>query len=71
MDLLADIQAFIETHGITEPQFGEQSVNDKNLVPQLNGINCARPRRLWPETEARIRRYMATYRSATDEANAA
>jgi hypothetical protein len=62
MPLLDDINAFIEAHKITERQFGELSVNDKNLVPQLKGEKGPRPRRLWPETEARIRRFMATYR---------
>jgi hypothetical protein len=62
MALLEDIQAFIEAHEITERQFGELATNDKNLVPQLKGERGARPRRLWPETEAKIRRFMSTYR---------
>lgn len=62
MPLLEDIQAFLETHEITERKFGEMSVNDKNLIPQLKGEKGPRPRRLWPDTESRIRRFMATYR---------
>lgn len=68
MDLLADIMAFLTTHEITERQFGEMALNDKNLVPQLKGINCPRPRRLWPETEAKVRRFMSTYRPEQDAA---
>jgi hypothetical protein len=68
MALLEDIQAFIEAHGITERQFGELATNDKNLVPQLKGERGSRPRRLWPETEAKIRRFMSTYRPEADAA---
>lgn len=62
MGLLDDIGTFIETHGITERQFGEMAANDKNLVPDLKGERRPRKRRLWPETEAKIRKFMAGYR---------
>jgi hypothetical protein len=56
--LLSDIQAFCETHKIAATRFGEMAMNDKPFVAQLeNG------RRLWPETEAKVRRFMETYRS--------
>lgn len=70
MSLLDDIHAFLETHKITERRFGELATNDKNLVPQLKGEGVPRPRRLWPETEGKIRRFMSTYRPA-DEQDAA
>jgi hypothetical protein len=70
MALIDDIQAFIGVHKITERQFGELATNDKNLVPQLKGEKGARPRRLWPETEAKIRRFMATYRPDSQDAAA-
>jgi hypothetical protein len=55
--LIDDIQAFCETHGLSIWQFGELSMNDKSFVKNLqNG------RRIWPETEAKVRRFMATYR---------
>lgn len=60
--LLDDIDAFIETHELKESQFGLLSLNDKNLLPDLRGDGERRPRRLWPETEAKVRRFMATYR---------
>lgn len=60
-DLLTDIIAFLETHGMSESQFGIAALNDKNLVPQLRG-DKGKPRRLWPETEERIRAFMEAYR---------
>ncbi|GLI99156.1 hypothetical protein [Sphingobium sp. BS19] len=63
-NLLTDIKAFCSTHHMSESQFGVMTLNDKNLVSQLKGEGGKRPRRLWPETEAKIRREMATYRPA-------
>lgn len=55
--LLSDITAFCEAQGIKPSRFGELALNDKPFVKQLqNG------RRVWPETEATVRRFMATYR---------
>lgn len=68
MSLIDDIEAFMKTHEITERQFGELATNDKNLVPQLKGKLGSRPRRLWPETEAKIRRFMATYKPESEAA---
>lgn len=56
--LLQDIEAFLETHSATlsATAFGEMAMNDRHLVRTMrNG------RRIWPETEAKIRRFMATY----------
>lgn len=69
-NLLDDIDAFIATHGLSESQFGVSALNDKNLVPDLRGDKGKRPRRLWPETEAAVRRFMATYRAEPKEAAA-
>lgn len=57
-NLLDNIDAFIATHGLSESQFGVAAVNDKNLVRDLRT-----GRRLWPETESRVRNFMATYRA--------
>lgn len=62
--LIDDIGAFCRTHEMSESQFGVLVLNDKNLVPQLRGEGGKRPRRLWPETEAKVRNRMATYRPA-------
>jgi hypothetical protein len=61
-NLLDDIQAFIDTHDLRESQFGVLALNDKNFIPDLRGDGRDKPRRLWPETEAKVRRFMATYR---------
>lgn len=60
--LLSDIEAFIATHGMAESTFGREALGDWKLIDELRGKNRARPRRLWPETEAKVRRFMATYR---------
>lgn len=58
-DLLSDIEAFLATHQMAPTFFGEEALKDRRFVKQLrNG------RRVWPETEARVRRFMATYRPA-------
>lgn len=55
--LLTDIEAFMETHGLSRTSFGVQALGDRHFVKQLrNG------RRTWPETEAKVRQFMATYR---------
>lgn len=62
--LLNEIEAFIATHGIAESAFGRDALNgDWRLIKELRGETpSGRPRRLWPETEAKIRHFMATYR---------
>lgn len=66
--LLDDVLAFCETQKLAESQFGVLALNDKNFVPDLRGDRRERPRRLWPETEAKVRHFMATYRPAESEA---
>jgi len=61
--LLTDIHTFCDKHGIAPTRFGELALNDKPFVAQLeNG------RRLWPETEAKVRQFMATYEPNPREA---
>lgn len=60
--LLDEILTFCDTHGMAESQFGVGALNDKNLVADLRGDRGKRPRRLYPETEAAVRRFMVTYR---------
>jgi hypothetical protein len=59
--LLSDVLAFIDTHSMSESTFGRLAVNDWAFVRDLRGEK-SRPRRVWPETEAKVRRFMATYR---------
>ena len=60
--LLADILAFCETHGLSIWQFGELALQDKPFVKQLKA-----GRRIWPETEAKVRRFMATYKPDAED----
>lgn len=56
--LLDDIKAFCATHDLSIWQFGERAMNDKSFVKNLEQDG----RRMWPETEAKVRRFMATYK---------
>ncbi len=56
--LLEDIAAFIQAQGLTERKFGEDALNDKNLIPQLRA-----GRELRRDTERKVRLFMAAYRS--------
>jgi hypothetical protein len=61
--LLEEIRLFCATHGMKPSTFGEKALNDKPFVAQLEG-----GRRVWPETEAKVRRFMATYLPEQDAA---
>lgn len=56
--LLTDIEAFCRDHNVPESRFGELALNDKPFVQQLR-----KGRRVWPETEDKVRAFMASYRS--------
>lgn len=58
VNLLEDIEAFLETHRMAPTRFGLLALNDRHFVRQLRAN-----RRVWPETEAKARRFMATYRA--------
>lgn len=64
--LLDDIRAFCETHKMKPTTFGEKALNDKPFVSQLEA-----GRRVWPETEAKVRRFIATYRPDAEQDAAA
>lgn len=54
--ITAEIDAFIKRHGISAVTFGRSAMNDPNFVRDLhNG------RRVWPETERKVRSFMETY----------
>ena len=61
--ILADIDAFLEAHGMTESTFGRKAAKDWRLIKELR-----EGRRLWPETESKVRNFMVTYRAAPVEA---
>lgn len=55
-NLLHDIAAFRKRHRLSKTKFGQLALNDKAFVFQVEG-----DRRLWPETEAKVRKFMAEY----------
>lgn len=59
--ILAEIEAFIERHGMAESTFGREALNDWSLISKLRGENGKRPRRLFAETEKTIRDFMEGY----------
>jgi len=59
--ILDEIQRFIVLHGMAESTFGREALGDWRLISELRGENGRRPRRLWPETEAKVRDFMANY----------
>ena len=68
--ILNEISAFIKTHEMAESTFGREAAGDWKLIRELRGEGRSRPRRLWPDTEAKIRHFMATYRPAKQDAAA-
>lgn len=63
--LLQDVEAFLAMSGMSATRLGDQAIGDRHFVRQLRA-----GRRVWPETEAKVRRFMATYR-APEQARAA
>lgn len=63
-NLVHDIEAFCATNGLSPWQFGLLALNDKPFVKQLKD-----GRRVWPDTEAKVRDFMAKYTApSTDKA---
>lgn len=61
-DILSEIEAFLAAHQMAGSTFGREALGDWRLIDELRGKRRSRPRRLWPETEAKIRQFMVTYR---------
>lgn len=54
--LIEAIDAFVERHGMSPVTFGRKAMSDPHFVRDVrNG------RRLWPDTEAKVRRFMESY----------
>lgn len=64
--LLTDIEAFMAAHDMGAATFGDMAMRDRHLVRQLRG-----GRRIWPETEAKVRAFMASYTPTPDQSAAA
>jgi tRNA-dihydrouridine synthase len=56
--LVDAIDSFLEQHGMSAIVFGRGALNDPHFVAQLRA-----GRRTWPETEAKVRRFMSEYRA--------
>lgn len=56
-NLIEEIDAFRDKHGLSESQFGTLATNDKNLVTDLRAGRDARM-----STVEKIRAFMAAYR---------
>jgi len=59
--ILDEIEAFIADHKMAESTFGREALGDWRLIDELRGKGRAKPRRLWPETEAKVRDFMGRY----------
>lgn len=61
--LLQDIEAFLTKHEMGPTVLGHMALNDKHFVKNLR-----EGRRVWPETEEKVRDFMAGYEPAADAA---
>jgi hypothetical protein len=52
-DLLSDIEDFLAATGMGPSYFGKQAVGNSEIVARLRSGG-----RVWPETEAALRRFM-------------
>lgn len=64
--LISEIKSFCVAHDVAPTKFGLLALNDKAFVAQLDA-----GRRLWPETEAKVRKFMAEYTPAKADASEA
>lgn len=63
---LADVDRFLTASKMAESAFGRAAVNDWKFITQLRA-----GRRVWPETEEKVRKFMASYRAPAAEREAA
>lgn len=62
--LLTDIERFLARNDMSPAHFGRLSVKNGRLVERLRAGETPQGKavRIWPDTEARIRKFMRTYR---------
>jgi hypothetical protein len=65
LPLVDAIGDFIDRHSMSPITFGRLALKDPHFVRDLRG-----GRRVWPETEAKVRTFMADYSPATEVAAA-
>lgn len=56
--LLIDVEAFLARHGVADSALGREALNDWAFVKDIRS-----GRRVWPETEAKVRKFMSEYRA--------
>lgn len=61
--LQQEIATFMEAHSMPPATFGRLAVKDPRFVFDLE-----RGRRVWPETESKVRTFMAEYSAPSSEA---
>lgn len=66
MSLLQEIDAFLERKDMSPSAFGKAALNDPPFVSQLR-----EGRRVWPETEERVRSFMAKHAATRQSERAA
>ena len=64
--LLDDIDEFVSLHGMSPITFGRLAMKDPHFVRDIRG-----GRRVWPETDAKIRAFMANHSPAAEQQKAA
>lgn len=63
--LIHAIDSFLADHSMSPVTFGRKSMNDPHFVRDVRA-----GRRVWPETEAKARSFMAEYQPAETQAAA-
>ncbi|NII59816.1 hypothetical protein [Sphingomonas aerolata] len=64
--LLDAIDEFVSLHGMSPITFGRLAMKDPHFVRDIRG-----GRRVWPETDAKIRAFMANHSPAAEQQKAA
>lgn len=61
--LIAEIDAFLAEHGMSDSRFGQLALNDRHFVRQLRNDRDVRMK-----TVEKVKRFMATYQPEQDAA---
>ena len=64
-DLSTAIASFLKLYAMSPVTFGRKALNDPHFV---RDITAEKPRRVWPETEAKVRAFMEGYTPETARA---
>jgi hypothetical protein len=64
--LLDAIDEFVSLHGMSPITFGRLAMKDPHFVRDIRG-----GRRVWPETDAKIRAFMTNHSPASEQQRAA